>query len=334
AGVYGTLTGDEVALLTDPFFQISSPPGAHLKDYCLAVGKARFVGEPVAAVVANTRETARDAAELVEVDYEPLPVITDARQALADAAPVLHDEAGTNLTWEGVYEWGDLDQAFAEADRVLKISELHFDRFNSTPLECDGALVEYNRGTAQWTIITNNQFPGFAAIMMGPAMRVGLDKLRFVTQDIGGGFGNKITSHPQLVACCLLARKLRRPVQWTEWRTDFHLSMSHGNELGLDPVEVRKRNYIRTEEMPYETPNGCIYDSGDYAKMLDTALELAGYDGLAERRADAERRGKLLGVGIGSTLDSGTNNFGQPRLIESGIQLSGKNEAPSTHLAT
>ena len=110
--------------------------------------------------------------------------------------------------WEGVYEWGDLDAAFAEADKIVKIDELHFHRFNSTPLECDGALVEYNRGIGQWTIHTNNQFPGFAAIMMGPAMRAGLDKLRFVTQDIGGGFGNKITSHPQLVVCCLLARKL------------------------------------------------------------------------------------------------------------------------------
>ncbi|HTS73194.1 MAG TPA: xanthine dehydrogenase family protein molybdopterin-binding subunit, partial [Gaiellaceae bacterium] len=424
-GVLGTLTGDEVALLTDPFFQISSPPGAHLRDFCLAVGKARFVGEPVAAVVATTRETARDASELVEVDYEPLPPVTDARQALDDDAPVLHDEAGTNLTWEGVYEWGDLDAAFADADRVIKISELHFDRFNSTPLECNGALVEYNRGTGQWTIHTNNQFPGFAAIMMGPAMRVGLDRLRFVTQDIGGGFGNKITSHPQLVACCLLARKLHRPVQWTEWRTDFHLSMSHGNErwfqdtevavkedgtllgfrtvalddagawlryeplggviwaqvtpgmyrwrnirldfrqvvtnkapvspnrgysrmqhlwfteriidivaheLGLDPVEVRKRNYIRADEMPYETPNGCVYDSGDYARMLDMALELIGYDGLAARRAEAESRGMLLGLGIGSTLDSGTNNFGQSRLINPELQFSGNNEVATVKL--
>src|SRR5947208_10415654 len=407
-GVYGTLTGEEVATLTDPFFQISSPPGAHLKDYCLGVGKARFVGEPVAAVVANTRETARDAAELVEVDYEPLPAVTDARRALDDDAQILHDDAGTNLTWEGLYEWGDLDAAFAEADRIIKISELHFHRFNATPLECDGALVEYNRGTGQWTIHTNNQFPGFAAIMMGPAMRSGLDKLRFVTQDIGGGFGNKITSHPQLVACCLLARKLNRPVQWTEWRTDFHMSMSHGNErwfqdtevavksdgtllgfrtkalddagawlryeplggviwaqvtpgcyrwrnirleftqvatnkapcspnrgysrmqhlwftervidivakeLGLDPVEVRKRNYVKAEDMPYETPNGCIYDSGDYAKMLDVATDLIGWDSIEDRRADAKARGKLLGAGIGSTLDSGTNNFGQSRMI-------------------
>jgi 2-furoyl-CoA dehydrogenase large subunit len=254
---------------------------------------------------------------------------------------------------------------------------------------------------------------------MGPAMRVGLDKLRFVSQDIGGGFGNKITSHPQLVACCLLARKLHRPVQWTEWRTDFHQSMSHGNErwfrdtevavkadgtllgfrtkalddagaflryeplggviwaqvapgmyrwrhvrvdftqvmtnkapvspnrgysrmqhlwfcerivdivaheLGLDPVEVRKLNYIRAEDMPYTTPNGCVYDSGDYARCLDLALELVDSGSIEDRRRDAEARGKLLGLGIGSTLDSGTNNFGQSRLLNPELQFSGNNE--------
>ena len=121
-------------------------------------------------------------------------------------------------------------------------SELHFDRFNSTPLECDGALVEFNHGTGQWTIYCNNQFPGFAAIMMGPALRCGLDKLRLRTQDIGGGFGNKITSHPQLVAMCLLARKLNRAIQWTEWRTEFHLSMSHGNERFFSDTEVAVKN--------------------------------------------------------------------------------------------
>ena len=424
-GVYGTLTGEEVAALTEPFFQISSAPGSQLKDYALAVGKVRYVGEPVVAVVAETRELARDASELVEVEYDPLPAVVDARRALEPDAPVLHEEAGGNLMWQGLYSWGDLDAAFAEADRVIEIPELHFHRFNSTPLECDGALVEYNRGVGQWTIHCNNQFPGFAAIMMGPAMRVGLDKLRFVTQDIGGGFGNKITSHPQLVVCCLLARKLNRPIQWTEWRTDFHLSMSHCNErwfrdtqvavkedgtllgfrtktlddagawlryeplggviwaqvtpgmyrwrhieveftqvvtnkapaspnrgysrmqhlwftervidivaheLGLDPVEVRKRNYIRADEMPYETPNGCVYDSGDYARMLDLALELVDYGSIPQRRAEARARGKLLGVGIGSTLDSGTNNFGQSRLINPDLQFSGNNEVATVKL--
>ncbi|GIU94725.1 MAG: aldehyde dehydrogenase [Gaiellaceae bacterium] len=424
-GVYGTLTGDEVALQTDPFFQIASEPGAHVRDYALAVGKARYVGDPVAAVVAETRELARDAAELVEVEYEPLPAIVDARRALDEDAPILHEECGGNLAWQGTYEWGDLDAAFAEADHIVRISELHFDRFNSTPLELDGALVEYNRGTGQWTLHCNNQFPGFAIIMMGPALRVGLDKLRFVTQDIGGGFGNKITSHPQLVACCLLARKLNRPIQWTEWRTEFHQSMSHGNErwfqdievavkadgtllgfrckalddagaylryeplggviwsqvtpgmyrwrnirvdftqvmtnkapvspnrgysrmqhlwlteriidivaheLGFDPIEIRKRNYIQPEDMPYETPNGCVYDSGDYPRALDLALELIGYDQLEERRRDAESRGRLLGFGIGSTLDSGTNNFGQSQLINPDLQFSGNNEVATVKL--
>jgi CO/xanthine dehydrogenase Mo-binding subunit len=424
-GVYGTLTGDEVAILTDPFFQIAADPGGQVKDYALAVGKVRYIGEPVAAVVAETRELARDAAELVAVEYEPLDVVVDARKALEDGAAVLHDECGGNMSYTGVWEWGDVDAAFAEADHVVTISELHFERFNSTPLELDGGLVEYNRGTGQWTITTNNQFPGFAVIMMAPAMRVGTDKLRIVTQDIGGGFGNKITSHPQLVACCLLARKLNRPIQWTEWRTDFHQSMSHGNErwfldtevavrsdgtmtafrtkaiddagaylryeplggviwsqvapgmygwrnirveftqamtnkapvspnrgysrmqhlwlteriadivaqeLGFDRVELRKKNYVQPGQMPYETPNGCVYDSGDYPRALDLVLELIGYDTIEERRAEATSRGKLLGVGIGSTLDSGTNNFGQSQLLNPELQFSGNNEVATVKL--
>src|SRR5881392_2078119 len=92
-GVYGTLTGEEVASLTDPFFQLATPPGAHVKDYALAVGKVRYVGEPVVAVVAETRDLARDASELVEVEYEPLPALVDARKALDDATPVLHEDA-------------------------------------------------------------------------------------------------------------------------------------------------------------------------------------------------------------------------------------------------
>ena len=424
-GVYGTLTGDEVAILTDPFFELSTPPGADMKDYALAVGKVRHMGEPVAAVVASSREIARDAADLVEVEYEPLPVLVDAERAVEDDAPLLHEEAGSNVVWSGLFDWGDYDAALAEADQVVRIDRLHFDRFSSTPLECSGALVEYEKATGQWTIFCNHQMPGIGAIWMGPALRCGLDKLRFVTHDIGGGFGNKICLHPQLTACCLLARKLNRPIQWTEWRTDQHMANSHGNErtfldvevpvksdgtmlgfkvralddcgafpryeplgciiwaqvtpglyrwrnirvdftqvvtnksavgpnrgysrmqhlwlterimdivatqLGLDPVEVRKRNYVRADEMPYETPNGCVYDSGDYARCLDIALDLIGYDGIEERRREAESRGKLLGLGIGSTLDSGTNNFGQSQLLNPDLQFSGNNEVATIKL--
>jgi CO/xanthine dehydrogenase Mo-binding subunit len=423
-GVYGTLTGDEVAILTDPFFELSTPPGANIKDYALAVGRVRHVGDPVAAVAARTRELARDAAELVEVDYEPLRHVLDGEESLKDEV-ILHEEAGSNTVWSGVFDWGDFDAALADADHVVRIERLHFDRFSSTPLECSGCLVEFNRGTGQWTIHGNHQMPGVGAIWMAPALRVGIDKLRFVSQDIGGGFGNKITLHPQYTACCLLARKLNRPVQWTEWRTDQHTANTHGNErtfldvtvpvkadgtmlgfsvraiddcgafpryeplgciiwaqvtpgcyrwrnirvdftqvctnkspvapnrgysrmqhlwlterivdivageLGLDPIEVRKKNYVKHEEFPYETPNGCIYDSGDYARCLDIALDLIGYDSLEEKRKDAESRGKRFGIGIGSTLDSGTNNFGQSMILNPELQFSGNNEVATVKL--
>ncbi|HMC74382.1 MAG TPA: molybdopterin cofactor-binding domain-containing protein, partial [Terriglobales bacterium] len=104
------------------------------------------------------------------------------------------------------------------------------------------------------------------------------------------------------------------------------------HELGLDPIEVRKRNYIKTEDMPYETPNGCVYDSGDYAKMLDVALDLIGWNEIEGRKAEARERGRLLGVGIGSTLDSGTNNFGQSRMINPELQFSGNNEVATVKL--
>jgi 2-furoyl-CoA dehydrogenase large subunit len=422
-GVFGTLIPDEVAQLTDPFFELTTPPGNQIKDFCLAVGKVRHVGEPVVAVVARTRDLARDAADLVEVEYDPLPVVVDARQAQDEGAAVIHDEAGTNVVWSGTFDWGDVDGALKAADRVIRISELHFDRFSSTPLECSAALVEYDRGTEQFTIRSNHQMPGVAAIWMGPALRVPLDRLRFISQDIGGGFGNKITTHTYLTACCLLARKLRRPIQWTEWRTDQHSANAHGNErwfheievavqndgtllgfkvkalddcgafpryeplgciiwaqvtpglyrwrnirvdftqvctnkspvapnrgysrmqqlwlterivdivaheLGLDPVAVRKKNYVRSEEMPYTTPNGCVYDSGDYARCLDIALDLVDYEGRKASRGKQD--GKLVGIGIGSTLDSGTNNFGQSTLVNSELQFSGNNEVATIKL--
>ena len=424
-GVFGTLTGEEVAELTEPYFQLQLPPANEIKDYCMAVGKARYMGEPVVAVVARTRDLARDAAELVEVEYEPLAPLVDGRLAQASDAPIVHDQAGTNLVWQDTFDWGDIDGALAAADHVVKISELHLHRFASTPIECSGAIAEYERATGQFTLQCNHQFPGMALVFMAPALRVGMDKIRFVTHDIGGGFGNKVIMHTYLLACCLLARKLGRPVQWTEWRTDQHMANAHGNErwfqdieiavqddgtilgykikalddcgaypryepigavvwaqvttgcyrmrnikvdfgqvctnkspcgpnrgysrlqhlwfverivdivaheLEIDPVEMRKRNYVGAEEMPYETPNGCVYDSGDYARCLEIGLDLVNYEGIEARREEASGREKLLGVGIGSTLDSGTNNFAQAQLVNPELQFSGNNEAATIKL--
>jgi 2-furoyl-CoA dehydrogenase large subunit len=422
-GVYGTIAGDEVAALTQPYFQLQMPPSNEIKDYCMARGNTRYMGEPVVAVVARTPELAADAAALVEVDYEPLGVNVDGRRALDPDAPVIHGDAGTNLVWEGSFDWGDVDGAFAAADKIVHIDELHFHRFSSTPIECCGVTAEYDRGTGQFTLYCNHQFPGMALVFMAPALGVGMDKIRFVTHDIGGGFGNKVIMHTYLLIAALLARKLGRPVHWVETRTENHTANTHGNErwfhdtevavtndgtilayrtgaiddcgaypryepigcvvwsqvttgcyrirnvrvdfkqvctnkspcgpnrgysrlqhlwfvermidivgheLGLDPIEIRRRNYVRADEMPYETVNGCVYDSGDYAQCLDKVLELIDYGDWRARQADAD--GRLIGIGVGSTLDSGTNNFAQARLVNPELPFSGNNEAATVKL--
>ncbi len=418
-GVYATLTGEEARRLTDRYQQIAPEPGGRIKDYCLAVGKARHVGEPVAAVLAETRELARDAAALIQIDYEPLPAVVDGVEAASPDAVQIHTDVGSNVGWHGVYDFGDIEWALENADHVVRIPHLHFHRFSSTPLECNAALVNWESGTGTIEIHSNNQMPQFAALYIAPALGVPTDQLSFKSQDIGGAFGLKITSYTTITALALLSRKANRPAKWTEYRSEHLAGSCHGNErtfreievpvmadgtilgfkasayddvgafmryeplggvifsqvlpgcyrfqhlqvdyktvltnktpvgpnrgysrlqhlwmierivdvvagqLGFDPVELRKHNYIRADEFPYETPNGCLYDSGDYHSALDRALELADYEDWRKRQSEPPE-GKRIGIGIGSTLDSGTNNFGQARIINKNLPYSGNGEA-------
>ncbi len=141
-GVVCTLTGAEVAKLTNPFMQIAPSPADQIRDFCMAPERARFQGEPVAAVVATTPAIAADAVELVLVDYEPLPVVVDAVQSLKNEI-LLHDQVGTNQSWGSVFEWGEVDRAFAEADTIIEIDRLKFHRFSSTPLEGLAGVVTW-----------------------------------------------------------------------------------------------------------------------------------------------------------------------------------------------
>ena len=160
-GVYGTLTGDEVAILTDPFFQIAAEPGG--SDQGLRARRrqgairrrARRRGRRGDARARPRRRRARDGRLRAARRRR-----RRAQGPLEADAPVLHEECGGNMTYEGVWEWGDVDKAFAEADHVVKICELHFDRFNSTPLELDGALVEFNRGTGSGRSRRTTSSPG------------------------------------------------------------------------------------------------------------------------------------------------------------------------------
>ncbi|MQA74836.1 MAG: molybdopterin-dependent oxidoreductase [Solirubrobacterales bacterium] len=421
-GVHAVLTGEEAKEMCEvPFFQIAPEPAGRLEEWPLAVDKVRYHGDAVAVVLAESRDVARDAAELVEVEYEPLPVVVDTVAAADPDAPLLHDEAGTNVAWHGVFDYGDIDWALENADHVVKIDRLHFHRFSSTPLECNAAVVNWDPGTGVVDVKSNNQMPMFASMVIGPTLGVASNKLQFASQDIGGAFGNKIGSYPQIAALALLSRKAGRPAKWTEYRQEHMLTAGHGNErtfldievpvlkdgtilgfkvrafddagaylhyeplgaviwsqvtpgcyrlkhiqvdytetltnkcptipnrgysrlqhlwlierivdtvareLDFDPVEVRKQNYVQPDDYPYETPSGCVYDSGDLPRSLEVALELIDVKGWRARQRElGTGSGKRIGIGIGSTLDSGTNNFGQARIINPDLPFSGNGEA-------
>jgi CO/xanthine dehydrogenase Mo-binding subunit len=421
-GVLCTLNGAEVAAQTRKFIQMAPPPASEIVDYCMATDKVRFQGEPVVAVVARSPALAADAAELVRVDYQPLPVVTDAVQSLTNEV-LLHEFAGTNRTWGTLFDWGEVDKAFAEAEMIVEIDRLTFHRFSSTPLECFAALATWE-ASGRVDIFCNIIQPGVAMKFIAPALGVSTEQIRIRTHDIGGGFGIKQNIYPYLMITALCSKKIgHRPVKWIEERCEHLQASAHGNErtfldikvalkrdgeitalqarhvddcgaypryeplggviwsqvapasyrlrnlriqfeqavtnkcpvgpnrgfsrmqnvwfvervvdicgseLGIAPEVMRKRNYI--SEMPWTTPNGCVYDSGDYARMLDTAMAMIGWRQWLEKLPAMRAEGRLVGIGIGTALDSGTNNFGQSRIINPKSPFSGNSEAANVRL--
>ncbi|HXW18501.1 MAG TPA: molybdopterin cofactor-binding domain-containing protein, partial [Candidatus Acidoferrales bacterium] len=229
-GVVCTLTGKEVAGMVKPFIEIGPGVGQTIQDFPLAVEKVVFQGEPVAVVVAESRAAAEDAAELVEVEYDLLPPVMTAEDALTDQS-ILHEKAGTNKIWHGEFEYGDVDRAFKQAAHIVDIPRLHFHRFSSTPLENNAVIGDWDTKSERITFYSNNSFPAFAAQFLSAALGVGIDQIRMHSIDIGGGFGIKITNYPYMAMCALASRKMGgRPVKWIETRTEHMLASAHGNE--------------------------------------------------------------------------------------------------------
>ncbi|HUA52661.1 MAG TPA: molybdopterin cofactor-binding domain-containing protein, partial [Candidatus Sulfotelmatobacter sp.] len=207
----------------------------------LAQGKVRHVGDPVAVVIAETYDQARDAAELVEIDYKVLPAVADAAQAIKPGAPQLHDEAKGNLC----YDWhlGDkaaVDAAFAKAAKVAKIDLIN-NRLIPNAMEPRAALGEFNRATGEYTLYTTSQNPHVIRLLMGAhVLHVAESKLRVIAPDVGGGFGSKIYHYAEEAIVTWAAAKVNRPVKWTAERSESFMSDAHGRdhtthaELALD----------------------------------------------------------------------------------------------------
>ncbi len=416
-GVACVLTGADMKAECDPYMQLGPQPCDKIVDLPMAVEKVVYQGEPVAAVAAETIEIAADAAALIDVDYEMLDAVVDVEEALKGDI-LVHEAMGTNRTWQGVFEYGDVDGAFAEAAHVVKIPRLHFHRYSSTPLEGNACVAEWSRDD-KVRFLCNNSFAGFAQQLLAPGLRLPAENIEIRTYDVGGSFGNKIWNYVFMAIAAIASRRCHgRRVRWSEIRTEHLLSSGHGNErtfvdtevalnadgvitglrsshmddcgaftryeplgcviwsqvlpatyslrnirveftqavtnkcpavpnrgysrmqhlwfmervvdicsheLGIPSDEMRLKNYVR--EFPYETPNGCVYDSGDYPRMLEMAKDLIGWDEWKRKQAEARNEGRLLGIGIGTTLDSGTNNFGQAQIMNPYLPFSGNAEA-------
>jgi 2-furoyl-CoA dehydrogenase large subunit len=405
-GVHYLLTGEELAKAVEPLMNGLDTP--NVRRFPLAVGQVRYAGEWVAAVVAESRAQAEDAAEKVRVAYEPLPYVIDAEQALDPSSPPVHPAHGSNLLLDRTFVWGDVDRHFAESPRRLSF-RVKWGRSSTVPIETFGVVARWDPWGEILDVWASIQMPKYAD-QIARALRLAGNNVRVhYDVDVGGSYGVKRgIKHTVLVS--YLSRILGRPVRLIEDRLEnMRAGDAHGPDrifdvevafnadgivrsmkmraldnagayagrapfqlgkpigaivgpyriesvqyraisvtsnkaaeeavrgfgqaptnyaietaidkvaaaTGLDPIEVRRRNFIRKEEFPYLIPSGTRYDSGDYHTVVGKVLARADYDGLKRERDRLRACGLMSGIGIAACLEpSGGNSSFEPLLNE------------------
>jgi len=195
----------------------------------LAVDEARYVGDGVAVVIAESRGEARDAAELVQVDYDPLPTVIDAERALEDGAPLVHEEFGTNRCYTWNLAAGEVDDEFAKADVTIK-ERYHQQRLIPNAIEPRGVIVQPFPATGELTMWSATQIPHIARVTLSMVTGVPEAKLRVVAPEVGGGFGSKLNVYAEEALALVLARRLGRPIKWIEQRSEGYNATIHGRD--------------------------------------------------------------------------------------------------------
>ncbi len=363
----------------------------------LPTDKVRFVGDPVACVVAETAAQAKDAAERVVLDIEPLPAVTSAREAATAGAPLLYEDVPNNIALD--YHFGDaakVKEAFARAAHVARLDILS-NRVVVNAMEPRSAIGSYDAASGRFTIHACGQSAFAMKMQLAEILGVPPEKLRAIIGNVGGSFGMKAPNCPEYVCVLHAARALGRPVKWTDERTTSFLSDTHGRdhertaelaldaeghflavrltgyanlgaylatvaplmatlnavkntvsvyrtplievsttlaftnttpvsayrgagrpegnyfmerlidtaarEMGIDRLELRRRNHIRPKDLPYAAPSEQTYDSGDFPAVFKRAIEVADWKGFAARKRESRKRGRLRGIGIGSYLE-------------------------------
>ena len=368
---------------------VGAPKGHRVHQPVLAAERVRFVGDRVAFVVAETLMQARDAAELVDVDYEPLPAAALLEDAAREGAPKVWDDCPNgNVAFRLMFGKKEIaDAAFARAKHVVKL-RLENNRLAPSSIEPRATLGDYDPADDSYTLYTSSQNPHGCRMEMAHVFHVPENRIRVVAPDVGGGFGMKGTGCPDDALVLWASRRCGRPVKWTASRSEAMLTDTGGRDqvvsgemaldengrilgiraqslnnvgayfvgpamvmsafalrfipeaydvqaihimaqgtfthtapmgpyrgagrpeaayfterlveqaaraTGIDPAEIRRRNFIPPEKLPYATPTMYTYDSGEFARVLDRCIDLSDPKGYAARRAESEKRGKLRG---------------------------------------
>ena len=394
-GAMGFITPDEVLPHVNPVRPAAPGSSDFARPYDrfpMPPGKVNFVGDPIAAVAAGTAHAAQDMAEAVVVEYEPLPVVGGAEQAIEPGAPVIHAGMEDNIIFHREFGGGDVEGAFRQADLTLE-KTFRFPRQTGVPMETRGVIAHYDRGQERLTVWASCRSPHLVRTTISNVMRLPQHAVRVISPDVGGEFGIKGASYPEAIILSFLSHKIDRPVKWIEDRMENLLACGHAHqmmvdvsvavrndgrilgidsrvlvdqgahtlgptsaglepmtagqsivgpyhidnfrcdsygiltnkcpgaayrgvgtvqgvfviervmdmlacELGLDPADVRMKNFIQPESQPFSTVAGRLYDSGDYPDTLAKLLDAAGYEKLRAEQVQARERGELAGIGI------------------------------------
>jgi len=397
-GVEAVFTGAQIAEFLEPMpigTPFPSPPHR-----AVASDVVRYVGEPVAVVVAKDRYVARDAADLIVVDYEPLPAVVDPEEAMTGKPAVLHEDFENNLAVplvpggtgvsKGKVDDTAIDNAFTEAEVVIS-QRMVSQRLAPTSIEPRGVVAHYEPGKSTMTIWSSTQNPHTLRSFIATLTGLGQDQVRAIAPEVGGGFGSKINIYGEEYVAAAVSKRLGIPVKWIEDRSEAFVATIHGRdliayvelaakrdgtvlgmkmrliadigaynmlltaviptltmkmasatyaipairvrltevftnktptdayrgagrpeaiyfveramdilarELQMDPAELRRKNFIQPSQFPYKTQMRAIYDSGDYEKVLDQALQTANWEQLKRDRDVARSEGRLVGLGL------------------------------------
>ncbi len=228
-GVLGVFTAADLATLPPLLDPLELPELRKTPQPVLAKDKVRFAGEAIAVVVAENPYLAEDAVERVMVSYDPLPVVVDAEQAMQASAPILHEELGTNIVFRKTMTYGDIEGAFARADRIVA-RRYHTNRFVASPMETRGCLAEYDPVSGRLTFWSSTQTPHLLRLALALSTGIPEHKIRVISPEVGGGFGQKMASYPEEHIVAALSIRLGRPVKWIEQRRENLMAASHAKE--------------------------------------------------------------------------------------------------------